>query len=66
MRCDRPEALVDAAVLLATDDLLRAQLRPAARFAVESQSWDKVIIRFEADLMQAAGMRETQAEAAIA
>lgn len=48
--CAQPEALVDAATLLATDDLLRAQLRQAARAAVEAQSWDKVIGRFEADL----------------
>jgi glycosyltransferase involved in cell wall biosynthesis len=48
--CDRPEALIEAAVLLATDDLLRAQVRLAARGAVERQSWDNVIARFEADL----------------
>lgn len=64
--CDRPEALVDAAVLLATDELLRAQLRQAARLAVEQQSWDTVIARFEADLMQAADSREARAEVAVA
>ena len=64
--CDRPEALVDAAVLLATDALLRAQLRPAARRAVELQSWETVIAGFEADLVQAAGLREVQAEPAVA
>lgn len=53
--CDRPDALVDAAVLLATDDLLRAQLRAAARPAVEAQSWETVIARFEADLAGVAG-----------
>lgn len=54
--CDRPDALIDAAVLLATDDLLRAQLRVAARGAVEAQSWEIVIAQFEADLAQAAGL----------
>jgi glycosyltransferase involved in cell wall biosynthesis len=53
--CARPDELIDAAVLLATDDLLRAQLRPAARTAVEAQSWTTVIARFEADLMAVAG-----------
>lgn len=48
--CDQPDALVEAAVLLATDPFLRAQLRPAARLAVEAQSWEQVIGRFEADL----------------
>ncbi len=55
--CDRPEALIDAAVLLATDDLLRAQLRLAARAAVEPQAWEHVISRFEADLAEAAGAK---------
>ena len=49
--CDQPDALVESAVHLATDPLLRAQLRPAARVAVESQSWEQVIGRFEADLL---------------
>ena len=43
-------ALIDAAVLLATDDLLRAQLQASARAAVEGQSWSAVIARFESDL----------------
>ncbi|MBL9201378.1 MAG: glycosyltransferase family 1 protein [Opitutaceae bacterium] len=64
--CDQPEALVGAAALLATDDLLRAQLRVAARTAVEAQSWETVIARFEADLMQAAEMGEAPAVAALA
>lgn len=54
--CNRPEALVNAAVLLATDDFLRAQLRLAARTAVEPLSWENVIARFEADLAEAAGV----------
>lgn len=54
--CERPEALIDAAVLLATDDFLRAQLRPAARLAVEPQSWENVIARFESDLAEVAGV----------
>lgn len=52
---DQPEALINAAVLLATDELLRMQLRSAARAAVEAQSWDQVIAQFERDLAQAAG-----------
>ena len=54
--CNRPEALIDAAVLLVTDDLLRTQLRIAARAVVEPQSWENVIARFEADLAEAAGV----------
>jgi len=53
--CDQPDALVEAAVLLATDDFLRAQLRTAARPAVENQSWENVIGRFESDLLAVAG-----------
>lgn len=53
--CDRPDALIDAAVLLASDDMLRAQLRLVARAAVEPQSWENVIARFEADLIEVAG-----------
>ncbi len=64
--CDRSEALVEAAVLLATDDLLRAQLRPLARLAVEAQSWDTVIARFEADLRQVLELREIPAEVVVA
>lgn len=48
--CDNPEALIEAGVLLATDDLLRAQVRRAAREAVEQQSWTQVIGGFEAAL----------------
>ncbi len=53
--CDRPDDLVAAAVRLATDDALRQRLRPAARAAVEAQSWDQVISRFEHDLLTVAG-----------
>jgi glycosyltransferase involved in cell wall biosynthesis len=51
---DAPSALIEAAELLATDDFLRAKLRLAARSAVEAQSWEHVIARFEADLLVAA------------
>lgn len=64
--CAEPDQLIDAAVLLATDDLLRAQLRPAARAAVETQSWTNVIARFEADLMEVAGSHHTRIAPAIA
>ena len=61
-----PEGLVDAAVLLATDDFLRAQLRPAARLSVEGHSWETVIARFEADLAEVAGLRAALAEVFVA
>lgn len=64
--CTEPSALVEAAVLLATDELLRAQLRAAARAAVETQSWEQVIARFEADLLAVAHVRVGAAEPAVA
>ena len=64
--CDRPDELIDAAVLLATDPLLRAQLRSAARTAVEAQSWEHVIGRFEADLAEAAGVHLPAPEPVLA
>jgi glycosyltransferase involved in cell wall biosynthesis len=66
VRCTHPEALIDAAVLLATDELLRAQLRPAARIAVEAQSWQNVIARFEADLLAVANGGVAAGEPVIA
>lgn len=48
--CDRPDALVSAAVRLATDDGLRARLRTAAPASLAGQSWENVITHFEADL----------------
>jgi glycosyltransferase involved in cell wall biosynthesis len=62
--CERPEMLLELAALLATDDFLRAQLRAAARPAVEAQSWETVIGRFEADLAEAAGMAPAPVEPA--
>jgi glycosyltransferase involved in cell wall biosynthesis len=50
------EALIAAAVRLATDPALRKRMRIAARAAVEAQSWEKVIARFEGDLEQIAGV----------
>jgi glycosyltransferase involved in cell wall biosynthesis len=64
--CDRPDALVEAAALLATDDLLRAQMRPAARASVEMQSWENVIARFERDLAEIAGVHLAASEPALA
>jgi len=49
--CDAPDALVAAAVRLATDEPLRLRLRLAARAALVEQSWENVIARFEADLL---------------
>jgi len=53
---DEP-AFIEAAVLLGTDEFLRAQLRLAARAAVEAQSWENVIVRFESDLLAVAQAR---------
>jgi glycosyltransferase involved in cell wall biosynthesis len=64
--CGQPDALIEAAVLLATDDLLRAQVRRAARAAVELQSWTSVIARFEADLQAVADGRLGQLSPALA
>lgn len=63
---ERPDALVDSAVLLASDDFLRMQLRTAARAAVERQSWENVIGRFEADLAAEAGVRPAAPEVVLA
>lgn len=62
--CDDPGALVNAAVMLAQDPLLRAQLRLAARHAVESQSWERVIAGFEAELLEVAGRRPPEVRGA--
>ena len=48
--CDNPDALIGAAVTLATDADLRRRLGAAARASLRDQSWDQVIARFEADL----------------
>jgi len=53
--CTAPDALIEAAVMLANDDLLRTQLRRSARSAVEAHSWETVIAGFERDLLAAAG-----------
>ena len=55
--CAAPDALIAAAVRLATDAPLRERLRRAARLTVEPQSWANVITRFEADLLAAAQPR---------
>jgi glycosyltransferase involved in cell wall biosynthesis len=49
--CDQPDALIAAAVRLATDADLRTRLAVAARVTIEPQSWANVIARFEADLL---------------
>ncbi len=49
--CDQPDALIAAAVRLATDEPLRQRLRHGARLALEEQSWENVVGRFEADLL---------------
>ncbi|HRI83437.1 MAG TPA: glycosyltransferase, partial [Opitutaceae bacterium] len=52
--CDQPDALVAAGVRLATDEALRQRLRNKARRALEDQSWENVVARFEADLLAVA------------
>jgi glycosyltransferase involved in cell wall biosynthesis len=59
--CDRPDLLIAAGVRLATDPALRNRLRAAGRAAVEEQSWEKVIARFESDLESAARVEHTPA-----
>jgi glycosyltransferase involved in cell wall biosynthesis len=51
-----PDALIAAAVKLATDPALRRRLRIAGRMAVEAQSWATVIAKFEGDLKEIAGV----------
>lgn len=63
--CEEPAALVDAAVMLAQDGLLRTQLRRGARGAVESHSWTTVIAGFERDLLAAAALTETTPQPAF-
>ncbi len=59
--CGSPDSLVEAGRRLATDAPLRARLRAAARGAVEAQSWEKVVARFERDLETAAGLERMPA-----
>ncbi len=54
---ESPAALIEAAELLAADEFLCAKIRGSARAAVEAQSWENVVERFEADLVVAAAGR---------
>ena len=54
--CGEPESLIAAGVRLASDPALRNRLRASARAAVEVQSWETVIARFEEDLERLAGL----------
>jgi len=58
---DDDDALVSAAATLAADAGLRSRLRASARAAVEAQAWSSVIARFEADLLEIAGIRPAPA-----
>jgi glycosyltransferase involved in cell wall biosynthesis len=64
---DRPEALIAAAVRLATDGELRRRLRRAARATLEAQSWENVVVQFEADLARiaAAGVEKLEPDAVV-
>lgn len=46
-----PESLVAASVALVQEPALRNRLRSAAREALLTQSWDRVVTRFESDLL---------------
>jgi len=48
--CDQPGALLAAAAALARDASLRARLGAAAAASLIEQSWENIIVRFEADL----------------
>jgi hypothetical protein len=58
-----PESLQAAAVSLAWDATLRGRLRAAAPASLAEQSWERVIARFEADLLRAAGRGAAAVEA---
>lgn len=62
---DSPGALIDAAVRLAVDEALRRRLGRAAREAVEGQSWEKVIERFEAELHELVAEERQREDAAV-
>lgn len=56
-----PEALIAAAVALATTPPLRVRLRTGARAALIEQSWDRVLARFEADLLEVVNIHRSAA-----
>jgi len=62
--CGDPEALIAAGVRLATDPALRSRLRLAGRKAVEAQSWESVISKFESNLEDAAGVAHAHSPSA--
>jgi glycosyltransferase involved in cell wall biosynthesis len=51
---DQPDALVTAAGRLAADGPLRQRLGKTAAKDMEERSWEKILIGFESDLLQAA------------
>lgn len=63
---DRPDLLLSAATRVATDTALRNHLRASARAAVEPQSWEHVIARFESDLTAIARPRVAALATALA
>jgi glycosyltransferase involved in cell wall biosynthesis len=64
--CGDEQALTAAAVRLATDPSLRGRIKIAGRAAVEAQSWETVIARFESDLAEVAGAARAPATPAAA
>ena len=61
--CAEPDALVAAAVRLATDAGLRDRLRSKARAVLLEQSWEQVVTRFEADLAEAIDEHSSKSKA---
>lgn len=59
--CGSPDSLVSAGRRLASDAPLRARLRNGARAAVEAQSWEKIVARFEGELESEAGLQRMPA-----
>jgi glycosyltransferase involved in cell wall biosynthesis len=64
--CNQPAALTTAAARLAVDSSLRQQLRSAAHTALADQSWEKVISRFESDLLAVVAAADSRAPLAPA
>lgn len=58
--CTDEDALLAQSVRLVTDEDLCRRVRKAARKGFELQSWERVIGRFEADLMNVAGLLPVQ------
>lgn len=63
---DLPDALVRAAIALATNQVLRDHVRANARAALLDQSWECVVQRFESDLTEVVRSHRENSSAAVA